>query len=122
MIYIDTPCKYEFRGKKIVSSHMISDKSIDELVGFAISIGLKKEWLQHKPDKKDMPHFDVMNSFYKIAVKFGAKEVGQMDLVGKYWMNSTLRKELYPDLVKFGNRWQESSNDLSSQKAPSNGN
>lgn len=111
MIYIDEPRKYKFRGKTILSSHMISDKSIDELVGFAISIGLKKEWLQHKPEKKDMPHFDVMNSFFKTAKKFGAKEVSQMDLVGKYWMNSELRLKLYPDLVKFGTRWQEPNNE-----------
>lgn len=108
MLYIDTPAKYIFHGKPIMSSHMISDTSIQELINFAVKIGLKRDWLQfdRKKNMSPMPHFDVMNSVYQKAVSAGAIECIPLDLVGVHWMNSKLREELYPGTPKHGNRWK----------------
>jgi hypothetical protein len=68
MIYIDN-INLTFRGKKYC--HMVSDKSIDELMEFALKIGLKKEWFQDK----STPHFDVAPSIKRKALSIGAKEL-----------------------------------------------
>jgi len=50
--------------------HMWAD-SLDELLTFALSIGLKKSWLQHN---RICDHFDLVPSMRKKAVDNGAKE------------------------------------------------
>ncbi len=49
--------------------HLISDHSLGELHCFAEIIGLKKEWFQNKR----YPHYDLVESKRKLAIKFGAK-------------------------------------------------
>lgn len=61
--------------------HLISDKSIDELINFAILIGLKKEWIQ----KHRIIHFDILsNRILNKALKNGAVLVNTKDLIRKY--------------------------------------
>jgi hypothetical protein len=47
--------------------HLIAD-SVEELIGFAQNIGLKKEWLQDK----NTPHFDLNEAKRKQAIANGA--------------------------------------------------
>lgn len=57
--------------------HMIAD-STDELVKFALSIGLKAEWLQNPG--KPTEHFDVTAPKRALAVRKGAVEVTWREL------------------------------------------
>jgi hypothetical protein len=60
------------------SCHMIAD-SVEELIEFAVSIGLRPEWFQ----PKSSPHFDLTADARKLAVRHGAIEVNQRQLVTK---------------------------------------
>lgn len=57
---------------------MVSDTSKEELVAFAVKLGLKPEWFQ---DKAFAQHFDITASKRKLAVKYGAVEVTSRVLV-----------------------------------------
>ena len=50
-----------------------------ELVEFAVSIGLKAHWLQHSRDKT--PHFDLTVNMRRKAVKAGAIEAEFTDIM-----------------------------------------
>ena len=53
--------------------HLVSDTSLEELVGFGRRLGLKPEWLQYS--KGGVPHFDLTSSLRETAVKAGATEL-----------------------------------------------
>ena len=57
---------------------MIAD-SVDELIEFAVSIGLAAEWFQ----PKSSPHFDLTVEGRRLAVQSGAIELSQRELVQK---------------------------------------
>jgi len=69
MIYVDSLINWGWRLGK--SCHLIAD-SEEELVEFAVKIGLKPEWIQ----RKGATHFDLTQSKRKLAVKNGAQELG----------------------------------------------
>jgi hypothetical protein len=52
--------------------HLMSDKSVDELLAFAKKLGLKPEWFQ---DKKGFPHFDLTEKKRAQAIRKGAVEI-----------------------------------------------
>lgn len=54
-------------------SHMLAD-SDEELVAFAVSIGLKAEWIQ-EPDRPYGAHFDVTDPKRLQAIRAGAVAV-----------------------------------------------
>lgn len=60
------------------SCHLIAD-SVDELIGFAEQIGLRREWFQ----PKSSPHFDLNADARQSAVRNGAIELNQKELVKK---------------------------------------
>lgn len=69
-VYVDPLIDY---GRKLgPSCHMTAD-SIEELNEFAGKIGLKTSWLQYV--KNEMPHYDLVASKRKLAVKTGAIEL-----------------------------------------------
>lgn len=69
-VYVDPLINY---GWKLgPSCHMTAD-SIEELNEFAVKIGLKTAWLQN--DEGEMPHYDLVESKRKRAVKAGAIEL-----------------------------------------------
>lgn len=69
-VYVDTLIDY---GWKLgPSCHMTAD-SIEELNAFAVKIGLKTAWLQIS--NQDLPHYDLVASKRRLAVKFGAIEI-----------------------------------------------
>lgn len=75
-VYVDNLRDYGWhRGP---SCHLIAD-SVDELMEFAESIGLRREWFQ----PKSSPHFDLTSEGRKVAVENGAIEINQRDLVKK---------------------------------------
>lgn len=76
-IYVDDLRPYKRHGKNIQWCHMMSDVSIDELVLFGASIGLRIEWLQNHPLH---PHFDLRASKRKLAIERGAIEISTFEM------------------------------------------
>ena len=76
MVYVDTLARVTGRTVQRISNwkrscHLFAD-SVWELNKFALSIGLKREWLQ-----TGFPHYDLTASMRKRAVDAGAKEVSR---------------------------------------------
>lgn len=74
-VYVDSLRDYGWRHGP--SCHLIAD-SVEELIEFAESIGLRREWYQ----PKSSPHFDLTEDGRKLAVERGAIEVNQRELIG----------------------------------------
>jgi hypothetical protein len=74
-VYVDT-MRAPFRG--MIMCHMTAD-SDEELIAFALKLGLKREWHQYPGTWKS--HFDIALSKRKKAVKLGAKEISQRESV-----------------------------------------
>jgi len=73
MIFVDEiktyePSKFLRWGKKW--SHMWPDGNVEELHQFAEKIGLKREYFQDKPR---FPHYDLIPSKRRQALRNGAK-------------------------------------------------
>jgi hypothetical protein len=58
---------------RMIMCHMVAD-TLDELHAMAERLGLRRKWFQ---DKGSVPHYDVGLSKKKIAIEFGAEEVGR---------------------------------------------
>lgn len=75
-VYVDGLRDYGWhRGP---SCHLIAD-SVEELIEFAESIGLRREWFQ----AKSTPHFDLTADGRTAAVSMGAIELTNRQLVAK---------------------------------------
>lgn len=75
MVYIDDAYK-QYKGYTMC--HLVADTE-EELHNFALTIGLKREWYQCKPNK--IPHYDVSLLKRALAVQRGAKEITQKQLI-----------------------------------------
>jgi hypothetical protein len=75
-VYVDKLLDYGWRHRP--SCHLIAD-SVDELIDFAVSIGLRAEWYQ----PKSSPHFDLTEEGREVAVRNGAIELDNRALVAK---------------------------------------
>ena len=75
-VYVDNLRDYGWRHGP--SCHLIAD-SVDELIEFAMEMGLKREWFQ----AKSTPHFDLTAEARKAAVEHGAIELDHRQLVAK---------------------------------------
>ena len=73
-VYVDEP-----RNKfgRMVMCHMIAD-TLDELHIMAAKIGMHREWFQNNADH---PHYDVSKSKRVLAVRYGAVEVDNRQLI-----------------------------------------
>ena len=67
--------EYDFRG--MVMSHMASP-DLDLLHQMADELGLKRAWFQ---DKEGYPHYDVSKSKKQQAIKLGATEINDRELI-----------------------------------------
>lgn len=76
-IYID-PASFPYRG--LMYCHMATDGNIEELHEMATRLGLKPGWFQDKPGH---PHYDLSPNKRALAVKYGAAEVGSIELIRK---------------------------------------
>ncbi len=70
-VYIDPPI---WPGHGRMWSHLVSDRSYDELHAFAAAIGCP-------PRAFDRDHYDVPAERYAAAVRHGAAEVGCKELL-----------------------------------------
>lgn len=75
-VYVDKLVDYGWRHGP--SCHLIAD-SVEELMEFAESMGLRREWFQ----PKSTPHFDLTAEGRAIAVERGAIELDMRGLVAK---------------------------------------
>lgn len=57
--------------------HLTSDESRDELLAFGDRIGLQRKWFQDG----DHPHFDIVDSFRRIAIRHGARPASMREIV-----------------------------------------
>jgi hypothetical protein len=60
------------RGRPAKWSHLLADTS-HELVAFAVSLGLRPEWIQHAGTHRE--HFDVTMSVRSKAISAGAVKI-----------------------------------------------
>ena len=75
-VYVDNLRDYGWhRGP---SCHLIAD-SVEELMDFAVAMGLRREWFQ----PKSTPHFDLTADGRALAVSQGAIELTNRELIGK---------------------------------------
>lgn len=72
------PCVRNARWKYDKSCHLLAD-SEEELVEFAVKMGLKPSWIQ----KSRLVHFDLTEAKRKRAVALGAKEVDSRFVVSR---------------------------------------
>lgn len=93
-VYVDGLRDYGWhRGP---SCHLIAD-SVDELIEFAESMGMRREWFQ----AKSTPHFDLMATARVTAVAMGAIELSYRELISKIRelrANRRLQEDLARDL------------------------
>jgi hypothetical protein len=75
-VYVDRLCDYGWRHGP--SCHLIAD-SVEELIEFAVTIGLRPEWFQ----PKSSPHFDLTAGGREAAVRMGAVELDNRAFVAK---------------------------------------
>ena len=75
-VYVDNLRDYGWRHGP--SCHLIAD-SVEELIEFAMAMGLQREWFQ----ANSTPHFDLTAEGRRLAVEFGAIELSQRELVAK---------------------------------------
>ena len=86
-VYVDKIRDYGWhRGP---SCHLIAD-SVDELIEFAIGIGLQPAWFQ----PKSTPHFDLTIELRAIAVQHGAIELDNRQLIAKIRELRKLRSDV----------------------------
>lgn len=75
-VYVDSLRDYGWRHGP--SCHLIAD-SVEELIEFAESIGMRRVWFQ----SKSTPHFDLTAGGRDLAVQRGAIELSNRELVAK---------------------------------------
>lgn len=75
-VYVDKLVDYGWKHGP--SCHLIAD-SVDELIEFAVSMGMRREWYQ----PLSSPHFDLTAEGRALAVQNGAIELDNRALVAK---------------------------------------
>ena len=79
MIFVDKlrPCLSNENWEHDISCHLFAD-TINELKLFAGLIGLKESWFQ---DNKRLPHYDLTEGMRIKAIKYGAVEMSNKDVL-----------------------------------------
>jgi hypothetical protein len=82
-VYVDSQ-RAKFR--RMVMCHMLAD-SLEELHAMADRIGMRRDWFQ----PRSTPHYDVSLSRRRLAVAFGAVEIGRERTVEiiRRWRNAS---------------------------------
>ena len=75
-VYVDKLRDYGWRHGP--SCHLVAD-SVEELMEFAVGMGLQREWFQ----PKSTPHFDLTAEGRSLAIEHGAIELDQREFVKK---------------------------------------
>ena len=74
MVYVGT---IEYRFRNMIMFHMASP-DVEELHKMADSIGIKRKWFQ---GKEPHPHYDICKSKKQLAMKLGAVEINDRELI-----------------------------------------
>lgn len=77
MIYIDSPRSYPRKRKRYF--HMVGPK--EELHAFASELGLKRSRFEYS--NSGIPHYDVPEEYYQLAVISGATQLKRTELLKK---------------------------------------
>ncbi|WP_335970749.1 MULTISPECIES: DUF4031 domain-containing protein [Streptomycetaceae] len=85
-VYIDPPT---WPGHGRVWSHLVSDRSYDELHGFARRLGAPERAF-------DRDHYDIPAASYEAAVRLGAVQVGSKELVRRLTAAGLRRRKPRP--------------------------
>lgn len=89
-VYVDN-ARLAWRGRRWC--HLVAD-SLDELHGFAKSIGLKRGWFQARAS---LPHYDVTVEVRDVALSRGAMQADRRTLV---LLGRQLKLELLESLAR----------------------
>lgn len=73
-VYVGTR---EYKYRRMIMSHMIAD-SLSELHDMAKKIGVDR---RHFQDKKNRPHYDICKQNKKLAIKLGAIEISDKQII-----------------------------------------
>lgn len=76
-VYVDDAI-WAWRGE--VWCHLVADTE-EELDAFAQRLGLERRWLQHKPARPWLDHYDLPDYGRARAVELGATPVGRAEIV-----------------------------------------
>lgn len=68
----------EFRFRRMIMFHMAAE-DLNELHEMADKIGINRKWFQCENEKH--PHYDICKSKKALALKFGAVEVNDREIV-----------------------------------------
>lgn len=71
-IFVDSPKNW--KGRRKVYSHMVTDGDLEELHLFAYQIGVKRHWF-------DRDHYDLRYPDFENAIAAGAQEVTTRALI-----------------------------------------
>ncbi|WP_175690391.1 DUF4031 domain-containing protein [Burkholderia anthina] len=89
-VYVDN-ARIAWRGRRWC--HLVAD-SLDELHGFAKSLGLKRGWFQAQAS---LPHYDVTVEVRDVALSRGAMQADRRTLVSR---GRQLKLELQESLAR----------------------
>jgi len=74
MVYIDN---VNLPYGRMIMNHMVADTQ-EELFEMVDKIGVQRKWIQDKGTYRE--HFDVSLEKKKLAIKYGAKDVGNSEM------------------------------------------
>ena len=80
MVYVDDFYKTGVTYGRMKMCHMIADSSA-ELLAMAKKIRVDDKWIQYPDSPRE--HFDICLSKRKLAVQYGAIEIGMRELAAK---------------------------------------
>jgi hypothetical protein len=72
----------EYPFGRMLMSHMVADTD-EELHAMAAKIGVARKWHQKSPPHS-LSHYDICKSMKVKAIKFGAVEMSDRDIVKKF--------------------------------------
>lgn len=91
-VYVGT---IEFGYGRMTMFHMATDGEIEELHQMVDKIGVQRKWFQNKGTDKLTPHYDICKAKKVLAIKYGAIELNDREII----------KKCYPEFHKrFGER------------------
>ena len=85
MVYVDPirPCLKTKRWPYTKGAHLVAD-TVEQLHDFAGRLGLQRSWFQDRPG---LPHYDVTEGMRWQAIRKGAIEITQKQLVEMMQVN-----------------------------------
>ena len=70
-VYVDHAFAVGDWGRWSGGGHMQAD-ALDELHAFAARLGMRREWFQCKPGRRENDHYDLTRAGRELAIRLGA--------------------------------------------------